>query len=239
MDYFVGILLNTGIFIILALSLNLINGLCGQFSLGHAGFWGVGAYCSAIYSVYYPLPIPLILSMITAIVIGFIASAFCGLIIGATCLRLKGDYLAIATLSFGEIFRIIFMNSELVGGPRGFSNIPKSANIYWVYIFVVLTTIFLLNLKRSAFGRAIISIREDEIAAEILGGLGSITGAIIGAILLINIPEFLKFMPKEISQFRMLIYPLLLIVLMLLRPGGIFGSYEWGERKKMKNRVQV
>lgn len=296
-DYYLNIVITTGIFIILALSLNLINGFCGQFSLGHAGFWGVGAYVSAIYSFYFPLPIHQSLNMIVAIVIGFLSSAICGLIIGASCLRLRGDYLAIATLGFGEIIRIIFMNMEMVGGPRGFTNIPKWANVYWVYCFVVITTIFMLNLKRSAFGRAIISIREDEIAAEnmgvnlfgyklfsfsigagiagiagalyahtqqflepnsfgfmisviilvmiILGGLGSVTGAILGAIILMIFPEFLKYLGdikgseywKEIPRFRMPIYAILLIVLMLFRPTGIFGSYEWGERKKMKNKA--
>lgn len=298
-DYYLNIIITTGIFIILALSLNLINGFCGQFSLGHAGFWGVGAYCSAIYSVFYPLEVHPSLNLIVAILVGFFASAVCGLIIGASCLRLRGDYLAIATLGFGEIIRIVFMNTEKVGGPRGFSNIPQWANVYWVYGFVILTVIFMLNLKRSAFGRAIISIREDEIAAEnmgvnlfgyklfsfsvgagiagiagalyshtqtfiepngfgfmvsviilvmiILGGLGSVTGAIIGTIILMVFPEFLKYLGdikgseywKEIPKFRMPIYAILLIVLMLFRPSGIFGSYEWGERKKMNKKAEV
>lgn len=312
MDYYLNILLITGIYIILALSLNLINGLCGQFSLGHAGFWGIGAYCSAIFSFFYPMSLspkiimllsfvigeehiktsvePL-LNLLVAIIIGFLSASICGLIIGAACLRLKGDYLAIATLGFGEIIRITFMNMDLVGGPRGFNNIPKLANIYWVYFFVVLTVVFMINLKRSAFGRAIISIREDEIASEnmginlfgyklfsfsigagiagvagtlfahtqqfispenfnfmasvvilvmiILGGLGSITGAIIGAIILFIVPELLKFLPQEIAQFRMLIYPVLLIILMLIKPSGIFGSYEWGERKRMKIKAAI
>lgn len=298
-DYYLNITVTTGIFIILALSLNLINGFCGQFSLGHAGFWGVGAYCSAIYSVFYPLETHYSLNLIIAILIGFLSSAICGLIIGASCLRLRGDYLAIATLGFGEIIRIVFMNTEKVGGPRGFSNIPQWANVFWVYGFVILTVIFMLNLKRSAFGRAIISIREDEIAAEnmgvnlfgyklfsfsvgagiagiagalyshtqtfiepngfgfmvsviilvmiILGGLGSVTGAIIGTIILMIFPEFLKYLGdikgseywKEIPKFRMPIYAILLMVLMLFRPSGIFGSYEWGERKKMNKKAGV
>jgi branched-chain amino acid transport system permease protein len=298
-DYYLNIIITTGIFIILALSLNLINGFCGQFSLGHAGFWGVGAYCSAIYSVFYPLQVHYSLNLIIAILIGFLSSAICGLIIGASCLRLRGDYLAIATLGFGEIIRIVFMNTEKVGGPRGFSNIPQWANVYWVYGFVILTVIFMINLKKSAFGRAIISIREDEIAAEnmgvnlfgyklfsfsvgagiagiagalyshtqtfiepngfgfmvsviilvmiILGGLGSVTGAIIGAIILMIFPEFLKYLGdikgseywKEIPKFRMPIYAILLMVLMLFRPSGIFGSLEWGERKKMNKKASA
>jgi branched-chain amino acid transport system permease protein len=277
-DYYLQILLVVGIFITLTLGLNLINGFCGQFSLGHAGFWGVGAYVSAVYSVYFALPVPVEINMIIAIIVGFLSAALCGLVIGVPCLRLRGDYLAIATLGFGEILRIIIMNTEAVGGPRGFIDIPKWANIYWVYIFAALTIIFMLNLKRSAFGRAIISIREDEIAAEnmgvnlfryklfsftvgagiagiagalfahtqqylnpnnfnfmwsvvilvmvILGGLGSITGSVVGAVILTLFPEVLRSIGGHVSDWRMTIYSLLLIILMLMRPAGIFGSHE-------------
>lgn len=288
-DYTLNVVGITGIFIILSLSLNLINGLCGQFSLGHAGFFGVGAYGSAFFSVYYALNVSSQINMVMAMIIGFIIASFCGLIIGGVCLRLRGDYLAIATLGFGEILRIIFMNTDQVGGPRGFTDIPKWANIYWVYVAVVLVTILMLNLKKSAFGRAIISIREDEIAAEnmgvnlfgyklfafsfgaglagvagalyahtqsflhpesfnfmwsviilvmvILGGLGSVTGSIIGAIILMIIPEALRFFGHDISSLRMTIFALLLIGLMLLRPNGIFGSYEWGEKRRQKQKL--
>lgn len=284
MDYYLQILLIVGIFITLTLSLNLINGLCGQFSLGHAGFWGAGAYASAVYSSYYALPLPIFLNMIIACVVGFVAASICGIIIGVPCLRLKGDYLAIATLGFGEIVRIIIMNTELVGGPRGFINIPRWANIYWVYIIAVLTILFMVNLKRSTFGRAIISIREDEIAAEnmgvnlfryklfsfivgagiagiagalfahtqqflhpsnfnfmwsviilvmvILGGQGSITGSVIGAIVLTIFPEVLRFMGGHASDWRMPIYSVILIVLMLARPEGIFGAHEFSFKKR-------
>lgn len=287
MDYILQLILIVGIFIILALSLNLINGFCGQFSLGHAGFWGVGAYMSAVYSVYFALPLPLFLNMLIAIFIGFISAAIAGLIIGIPCLRLRGDYLAIATLGFGEILRIIIMNTESVGGPRGFINIPKWSNLSWVYLFVILTIIFMANLKRSTFGRAIIAIREDEIAAEtmgvnlfyfklfsftigagiagiagalfahtqqflhptnftfmwsvvilvmiILGGLGSITGSIIGAIVLTLFPEALRFFGENIAQLRMTIYSLLLIILMLWRPTGLFGTHEFSFKKLKGN----
>lgn len=278
MDYYLQILLMVGIFITLTLGLNLINGFCGQFSLGHAGFWGVGAYASAVYSVYFHLPISTPLNMIIAIVVGFLAAALCGLIIGIPCLRLRGDYLAIATLGFGEIIRIGIMNTEAVGGPRGFTDIPRWANIYWVYAIALLVIVFMLNLKSSTHGRAIISIREDEIAAEnmgvnlfhyklfsftvgagiagiagalfahtqqylnpnnfnfmwsviilvmvILGGLGSVTGSVIGAVILTLIPEIMRGMGGQVSEWRMTIYALLLIVLMLGRPSGIFGSSE-------------
>ena len=278
MDYYLQILLIVGIFITLTLSLNLINGFCGQFSLGHAGFWGVGAYASAVYSVYFALPLSTPLNMIIALLVGFLSAAIAGIIIGVPCLRLRGDYLAIATLGFGEILRIIIMNTEAIGGPRGFTDIPKWANIYWVYAVALITIIFLFNLKRSTHGRAIISIREDEIAAEnmgvnlfhyklfsfivgagiagmagalfahtqqylnpnnfnfmwsvvilvmvILGGLGSITGSVIGAIILTLFPEILRLMGGHFSDWRMTIYSLLLIILMLARPSGIFGSHE-------------
>ena len=283
MDYYLQIVLIAGIFIILSLSLNLINGLCGQFSLGHAGFWGVGAYASAIFTVYYPLHVPAFFNMVIALFIGFLASGICGLIIGIPCLRLKGDYLAIATLGFGEILRIIIMNTELVGGPRGFINIPHWANIFWVYALAIICVIFMLNLKRSNYGRAIIAIREDEIAAEnmgvdlfyfkifsftvgagiagiagalfahtqqflhpnnfnftwsvvvlvmiILGGMGSITGSIISAVFLSILPEVLRYAGGNIAAWRMTIFPILLIVLMLARPQGIFGSHELSFRK--------
>jgi branched-chain amino acid transport system permease protein len=288
-DYSLNIVVITGIFIILSLSLNLINGLCGQFSLGHAGFYGIGAYGSAYFSVYYSLPIPDYLNMVVAMIVGFLIASFCGLLVGGVCLRLRGDYLAIATLGFGEILRIIFVNTDQVGGPRGFTGIPKWADVYWVYVCVILVTIIMMNLKRSAFGRAIISIREDEIAAEnmgvnlfgyklfsfsigagiagvagalyahtqsflhpdnfnfmwsviilvmiILGGLGSVTGAIVGAIILTIFPEALRFLGKDVSTLRMTIYAILLIVLMLLRPYGIFGSFEWGEKRRLKKKL--
>lgn len=284
MDYYLQILLIVGIFITLTLSLNLINGFCGQFSLGHAGFWGVGAYASAVYTFYYPLPIIAPLNMFIALIVGFIAAAMAGIIIGVPCLRLKGDYLAIATLGFGEILRISIINTELVGGPRGFISIPHWANIYWVYAVALVAIVFMTNLKRSAFGRAIISIREDEIAAEnmgvnlfkyklfsftigagiagiagalfahtqqflhpsnfnfmwsviilvmvIFGGQGSVTGSVIGAIVLTIIPEVLRFAGGQIAEWRMTIFPILLIVLMLARPQGIFGPHELSFKKR-------
>jgi branched-chain amino acid transport system permease protein len=286
MDYYLQILTNVGIFITLTLSLNLINGYCGQFSLGHAGFWGVGAYASAVYGVYFALPIDPAFNMLIAMAVGFIAAALCGLIIGIPCLRLKGDYLAIATIGFSEILRIIIMNTESLGGPRGFTSIPKWTNSYWVWGIAIFTAIFMLNLKRSAFGRAIISIREDEIAAEtmginlfrfklfsfiigagiagiagslvahdqqflhpnnfgfmfsvmilvmvILGGQGSVTGSIVGAVILTIVPEVLKMFNSDISSWRMSIYSALMIILMLTRPQGIFGPHEIFEKRKLQ-----
>lgn len=278
MDYFINLASNCCIFIILAVSLNLINGICGQLNLGHAGFWAVGAYSAAAYGVYFPLPLIDPLNLLISCGIGFISAAIAGMIIGIPCLRLRGDYLAIATLGFSEIIRIIIMNMDVVGGPRGFTNIPKWSNLFWVFLWAILTIIFSANLLRGTHGRAIVSIREDEIAAEsmgiktfkyktlafvigagfagiagalfahsqqflhpngftfmwsviillmiILGGLGSITGAVVGAVILTVLPELLRFMGETVSQWRMVIYSVLLIVLMLLRPGGIFGKGE-------------
>lgn len=290
MDYFIFLAQLSGIFIILAVSLNLINGICGQFSLGHAGFWAVGAYTGAAFTVFLDLPVPGFINLLLSCGASFIAAAIAGLVIGVPCLRLRGDYLAIATLGFGEIIRIIIMNMDSVGGPRGFTDIPKLANIGWVYLWVGITILFVANLLRGSHGRAIISIREDEIAAEsmgiytfkyktlafvigagfagvagtlyahtqefiapmgftfmwsviillmiILGGLGSITGSVVGAIILTILPELLRFFGQTVSEWRMVIYSLLLICLMIARPGGIFGKHEldilkiFGLRKK-------
>jgi branched-chain amino acid transport system permease protein len=288
-DYFLYLLQMIGINIILAVGLNLINGICGQFSLGHAGFWAVGAYTGAAFSVFWApafLPGPIVL--LIACLLGAITAAIAGLVIGVPCLRLRGDYLAIATLGFGEIIRIVFMNMNAVGGPRGFIGIPPLSNIFWVYAWVAITLLLVINLMRSTHGRAVVSIREDEIAAEsmgipttkyktlafvmgaglagiagalfahttqfispmnftfmwsviillmvILGGMGSITGSVVGAIILTLLPEVLRFMGETVSQWRMAIYSFLLIVLMLVRPSGIFGKHEFNLSRFMKKR---
>ncbi len=279
MDYIAYLALNSGIFIILAVSLNLINGSCGQFSLGHAGFWAIGAYTGAAFSVFTQLPFPGFVNLFLACMVSFISAAFAGVLVGVPCLRLRGDYLAIATLGFGEIIRIVIINMDVVGGPRGFTNIPHYSNLFWVYLWVAITIFVIANITRSTHGRAIISIREDEIAAEsmgiyvlkyktmafiigagfagiagslyahahqfihpngftflwsviillmvILGGLGSISGAIIGAIILTILPELLRFLGDTISQWRMVVYSMLLILLMLWRPTGILGKKEF------------
>jgi branched-chain amino acid transport system permease protein len=279
MDYVSHLGLNAGIFIILALGLHLINGACGLFSLGHAGFWALGAYSAAAYSTYMPMTfLPDFLNLQVSCGIGFLVSAIAGLIVGVPCLRLRGDYLAMVTLGFGEIIRIMIVNMDFLGGPRGFTNIPKWGNFFWVYFWVVLVTFFVINFLRSGYGRALISVREDDIAAEsmgisvvtykslafvlgagmagiagalfahtqqflhpngftfmwsviillmiILGGLGSTTGAIFGAIVLTILPELLRFFGDKVAEWRMVIYSLLLICLMLLRPKGFFGKEE-------------
>lgn len=149
--------------IILSVSLNLINGFTGQLSLGHAGFMAVGAYVSAVFTKQMDLP------FITAILAGTVAAAFAGLIIGVPTLRLRGDYLAIATLGFGEIIRVILQNIDELGGPAGIVGISRMST--WPYLFVatVITIVVIQNLINSSFGRAIISVREDEVAAEMMG----------------------------------------------------------------------
>lgn len=266
--YVTGILILIGINIILASSLNLVNGLTGQFSLGHAGFMAVGAYTSALVSIKLGWP------FLVSLLCGAIAAALCGVLIGMPTLRLRGDYLAIATLGFGEIIRVIILNLSITGGPRGLPGIPPKTNFFWIEAFVILTLVILRNIKRSSYGRALVSVREDEIASEamginttlykvlaftigaafagiagglfahfqmfidpksfafsksieilvmvVLGGLGSLTGSMVAAAILTILPEALRFA----SQYRMVLYALLLIGLMPFRPQGILGSRE-------------
>ncbi|AIF54054.1 branched-chain amino acid ABC transporter permease [Pelosinus sp. UFO1] len=254
--------------IILAVSLNLINGFTGQFSIGHAGFMAVGAYLGAVLTVKLQLP------FIVAILGGAAAAGFLGFVIGLPTLRLDGDYLAIATLGLGEIIRITILNIPYVGGASGFMGIPRYSNFTWVFFATVITVFFIRNLINSTHGRACISIRENQIAAEamgidttkykvlaftigaafagvagtlfshyfyiahpasftfmksfdiltivVLGGLGSISGSITAAILLTFVSAALAGYP----EWRMIIYSLMLIVLMLYRPQGLFGNKE-------------
>ncbi|MDA8229497.1 MAG: branched-chain amino acid ABC transporter permease [Desulfitobacterium hafniense] len=256
------------IYIILATSLNLINGITGQFSIGHAGFMAIGAYISAIITV--KLHGPLLLGLIA----GAIVSAIAGFLIGLPTLRLKGDYLAIATLGLGEIVRIIFLNIEYVGGASGFS-VPKTITWTWAFWLMVISVLVIRNFINSTHGRACISIRENEIAAEamginttkykvlaftigaffaglaggiyanymyiiqpmtfsflksfdilvmvVLGGLGSLTGSILGAIFMTTIGAVLA----SLSEWRLVITALLLVVMMLFRPTGLMGTKEF------------
>lgn len=254
--------------IIMSVSLNLINGLTGQFSIGHAGFMAVGAYTSAIITVKLGMDFPI------ALIVATVSAAFLGFLIGMPTLRLNGDYLAIATLGLGEIIRIAILNIDYVGGASGFMGIPRLTTFpiaFWITVFVVY---FIKNFKNSADGRSCLAIRENEIAAEtmginttkykvmaftigagfagtagalfshyyyiahpasftfmrsfdvltmvVLGGLGSISGSISGAILLTGISAALADYP----EWRMVIYSIVLIVLMLNRPQGIFGNKE-------------
>ena len=254
--------------IILAVSLNLITGFTGQFSIGHAGFMAVGAYVAAVCTVKLGLP------FVVALLAGALSAAILGFAIGLPTLRLNGDYLAIATLGLGEIIRITILNIPYVGGASGLMGIPRYTNFTWAFFAMLFTVFFIKNFINSSHGRACISIRENEIAAEamgvdttkykvvafaigaafagvagglfshyfyiahpasftfmksfdlltmvVLGGLGSISGSITAAILLTFISAALASYP----EWRMVIYSLLLIVLMIYRPQGLFGNKE-------------
>jgi branched-chain amino acid transport system permease protein len=161
--------------VILAASLNVINGYCGLFSIGHAGFFAIGAYAAAAGSKLlmpeFAAAQPA-LALIACVMIGAAAAGLAGLVVGIPCLRLTGDYLAIATVGFGEIIRIVLLNTEAVGASRGFPGIVLLTGKWfplWVLLFTVGSLYFIHRLMRSSTGRAILSIREDEIAARSMG----------------------------------------------------------------------
>src|SRR5215510_8730033 len=178
--YYFQILMLIGINIVLAVSLNLVNGFTGQFSLGHAGFMAVGAYASAMFTLklgaplanswsFLPPPVAQGLVLLMALVAGGLLAAAAGWIVGLPSLRLRGDYLAIVTLGFGEIIRVLILNIDAVGAARGLPGIPTWANFFWVGLGVVLVILLSRNLARSTHGRALFAIRDDEVAAESLG----------------------------------------------------------------------
>ena len=254
--------------IILAVSLNLINGYTGQFSIGHAGFMAVGAYTSAVITVKLGLSFEL------GLVVATLSAGLLGFLIGLPTLRLNGDYLAIATLGLGEIIRICILNIDYVGGASGLMGIPRMTTFAYVFWIMVAIIFFIKNFKNSAPGRCCLAIRENEIAADtmginttkykvlaftlgasfagtagalfshyfflahpasftfmrsfdiltmvVLGGLGSMIGSITGAILLTFISAFLSDFP----EWRMIIYSVTMIILMLRRPQGLFGNKE-------------
>ncbi|MDR1019474.1 MAG: branched-chain amino acid ABC transporter permease [Synergistaceae bacterium] len=266
-------LIPIGYNIILAVSLNLTAGFLGQLPLGHAGFMSVGGYAAALFSMSVSLPPNIELP--AALVIGFTVAALFGVLIGLPALRLKGDYLAIITLGFGEIIRVIILNLKFTGGAYGLKGIGRQTTVTWVYISVLITLYVISALIKSRHGRAIISIREDEIAAEasgipttyykvlaftvsagfagvagglyahylsildpstfgfmrsveilvivVLGGLGSIFGSVISAAALTILPELLR----EFAEYRMVIYSLLLVTVMIFKPSGLCGRYEF------------
>ncbi|HEX5032609.1 MAG TPA: branched-chain amino acid ABC transporter permease [Candidatus Eisenbacteria bacterium] len=177
--YFYRILVLCGLNVMLALSLNLVNGITGQFSIGHAGFMAVGAYASAAFTVYAvpqlfgvgPNASGLVIvgPLFLALLVGGLTSAAAGFLVGLPSMRLRGDYLAIVTLGFGEIIRVAILNIDAVGGARGFAGIPRRTDLAWVIAGALATWVVLRNLLRSYHGRAFLAIREDEIAAEALG----------------------------------------------------------------------
>jgi len=171
--YFVVIINRSLVFVILAATLNLINGITGQFSLGHMGFAAVGAYVSGtITTLVFKLSPHVFgdnLIFVAAILLGACAAGLLGFLIGFPSLRLKGDYLAIVTLGFGEIIRTILNNIAYVGGPRGLLGIPKFSNFTVIFLFTFFTIVLLRNLVQSSHGRAMLSIRENELASELAG----------------------------------------------------------------------
>lgn len=279
-NYYAGIIILAIINIILALSLNLITGITGQLCLGHAGFMAVGAYAGAIVSTKLNLP------FVVALIAGGVLAALISIIIGIPTLRLSGDYFAITTLASGEIIRVLITNIDYLGGPRGITGIPNKTNFTWAFFLMVLVAIIILNLIKSAKGRAMISVRENEIASEamgintfntkllafviaaffagiagslyahyvgfiepngfgfvrsteiltfvVLGGMGSMSGSVIGAIILTFLPELLR----GIKDLRMIIYSVALILLMIFRPKGIMGtkeiSFKWVKKLLLK-----
>jgi branched-chain amino acid transport system permease protein len=291
--YYARIINLIGINITLAVSLNLINGLAGQFSIGHAGFMAVGGYTATYVTVYYGRQIASIagstlaggvgasMVMILSLAAGAAAAAIAGLAVGIPSLRLKGDYLAIVTLGFGEIIRVIILNIPAVGGATGFTDAIPITNFFWIFAMAILTIVIVRNIATSTFGRALAAVRGDEIAAEavgvnttrykvlafvisaalagvagglsgqlfanplnpqnlnfvksievivmiVLGGIGSITGAVFGATTLTILPEALRTFDQQFPGLRMVLYALLLILLMIFRPQGLFGRRELG-----------
>lgn len=282
--YAIRVLAVCGINVMLAVALNLVNGTTGQFSIGHAGFMAVGAYAGSIASLVLDprlgerfAPVTLIVASIVAIV----AAGVTGVLVGVPSLRLRGDYLAIVTLGFGEIIRITIESTQAIGGSQGFppgaGSIPAYATLAWIWGAAFLGTLAVWNLTYSSYGRALAAIREDEIAAEaagvpttrykvlafavsamlaglagcmfahdatggqhidpgafrldksvdmlvmiIFGGLGSISGAIVGGIFVAVSLELLR----GVQQYRLIVYAVLLIAMMLWRPQGLLGTRE-------------
>lgn len=305
--YYSRIVLDIGIAMIMAVSLNIVNGMTGQFSIGHAGFMTLGGYSAGAMTYYGSMWLWGSAAkhggflgagdwlFVLSCLVGGAVAAGAGYVVGLPSLRLRGDYLAIVTLGFGEIVRVILQNtgrviddvatfkattwSQLlpppVGGSIGFDGPPKYTNLFWVYSFVTLTVVLAYRLKQSSLGRAMISIREDEIAAQamgvniarnkvlafvlaaffagtagglfvhesgvninpndagfqrsfdyvimtVLGGRGSISGVMLAALILTALPEMLR----DFEQYRLVVFALVLIVMMIVRPQGLFGIHE-------------
>ena len=277
--YYMQVMMFAGINVMMTASLNLVNGFTGQFCIGHAGFMSLGAYGSAVIttivfagkSIADPLEIPVFL---LGLLCGGIVAAIVGCLIGIPSLKLKGDYLAIVTLAFGEIVRALLRLVQPIGGARGMIGIPNYSNFGWILFFVFLTLWLLRNLIYSPFGRAFIAIRDNEIAADAMGinttkykilsfciaafiagvagglyahvlcfiqpdsfsftkssdflvylyagGSGSLTGSVLGAVLLTILPEMLRFL----ADWRLVLYALILVIVMLYRSEGLCGGKE-------------
>ncbi|HHU69731.1 MAG TPA: branched-chain amino acid ABC transporter permease [Thermoanaerobacterales bacterium] len=317
--YKMRILILCGIYVILALSLNLVNGFTGLFSLGTAGFMAVGAYTCALLTMspemkemaffLEPLIWPLNqiqIPFLPALIISGLVSAVIGFLIAFPVLRLKGDYLAIATLGFSEILRVVIINAQsITNGALGLKGIPKYTTVYWSWGLALLTIYLMVNLINSSYGRALRAIREDETAAQVmginlfyhkitaftisaflagiggalqgnlirtvdptmyvfqltfqillivvLGGIGSITGSVIAAVIITVLMEALRVVESPmtigplhipgISGMRMVVFSLLLMVVILFYQQGFMGqrefSWDWLSRKGRDNEQTI
>ena len=268
------ILIYVGINIILTVSLNLINGYMGEFSVGHAGFMAVGAYIASLLTVHaFPAGAPHLLFPV-AILAGGVGAAAIGFLVAIPSFKTRGDYLAIVTLAFCMIVKSILENIDAVGGPRGLLGMEKLTTLPWVFFWTALSVWVIRNLVYSNFGRGVLSIREDEIASDLmsvntrqvkmiafvvssffagiagglfahalqfinprmfdilkstdilimvyLGGIASISGSIIGAVIYTILLEILR----PMGIWRMVFMPLMLVLLMIYRPRGIMGLKE-------------
>lgn len=270
----------TCINIVLATSLNLASGYLGQLTLGHAGFMAVGAYVSSLLGIHLGLP------LFVCLVAGGLASGAVGVLIGMPTLRLKGDYLCIITLAFNEIIRVILLNLKITNGAKGLMGMPGVIEFDGAFLSVIITIYVIYAIVKSRHGRAIISIKEDEIASEltginvtyykilafaisaifaglagglyahymgmlvpksfdynksveilvmvVLGGLGNLKGSVIAAIVLTILPEMLR----EFSDYRMLLYAIVLIATMIFKETKILEKFKdnW-QRKHPKKEV--
>lgn len=294
--FFVILALTVGVNVILAVSLNIVNGMTGQFSIGHAGFMAVGAYTAGLTSktlseyglTFLPGAVSDQLMFAVSLCAGGVVAALFGFLVGLPSLRLKGDYLAIVTLGFGEIIRVVVQNTEVLGRALGMRDVPQWTSLFSCWFIVFLTIVVARRIAASTHGRSLLAIREDEIAAEamgvnttaykvrsfvvaaffaglaggvfahyqsivnpgsftfvksmeivvmiVAGGLGSTTGAVVAAVFLTLLPEALRSIfiglgvPADVAQLvdqaRMPIYGILLVLIMLLRPQGLFGTRE-------------
>ena len=278
-----------GIQVIAAVSLNISTGYLGQLPLGHAGFMAVGAYASAIFMTRTGIPAQLAFPL--GIVIGAAVAGLFGVLIGIPALRLKGDYLAIITLGFGEIIRVVLLNIDsvlgfkLTNGAAGLQGIPKTTTFVNAWLMVGLTCFLIHTFMKSRHGRAVLSIRENEIAAEscginityyktlafslsaafagaagalyagylgilnpsnfgfmksieilvmvVLGGMGSMAGSVVAAIVLTAAPEALR----AFDDYRMIVYSLLLIATMIFKPSGLLGRYDFSMKRIIEKCV--
>ncbi len=270
-------LISVSVYVVLAVSLNLVVGLLGELSLGHAGFVSVGLFSGCLVSIALADKLPMFARVPLSMIVGGLVAAVFGFVVGLPALRLKGDYLAIVTLACGEIIKSIITNLNITGGARGLDTSSIFSNsktlLPYAVIIVIITVIVMMNVKNSRHGRAIMAIRDNRIAAEsiginvtyfklavfiiaaffagaagalyghnfanikatsfdynvsieilvmvVLGGMGSVGGSVAAAVVLRVLPEAFR----EFGDYRMLVYSIVLIVVMLVSHNPVFNSY--------------